>query len=123
MLTVWPNRTKLYDEGRCLYYGVPFNDEQVEALSNEPNQFKKEKMIREWRDEYLKSLNQSSEDLQKEADELEEIKNKILALDPQATFKSDNIETLKKRLEKLEKKSAGTDDQNTDSEDPAQGAE
>ena len=80
-------------------------------------------MIREWRDEYLKSLNQSSEDLQKEADELEEIKNKILALDPQATFKSDNIETLKKRLEKLEKKSAGTDDQNTDPEDPAQGAE
>ena len=80
-------------------------------------------MIREWRNEYLKSLNQSSEDLQKEADELEEIKNKILALDPQATFKSDNIETLKKRLEKLEKKSAGTDDQNTDPEDPAQGAE
>ncbi len=123
MLTVWPNRTKLYDEGRCLYYGVPFNDEQVEALSNEPNQFKKEKMIREWRDEYLKSLNQSSEDLQKEADELEEIKNKILALDPQATFKSNNIETLKKRLEKLEKESAGTDDQNIDPEDPAQGAE
>lgn len=80
-------------------------------------------MIREWRDEYLKSLNQSSEDLQKEADELEEIKNKILTLDPQATFKSNNIETLKKRLEKLEKESAGTDDQNTDPEDPAQGAE
>lgn len=80
-------------------------------------------MIREWRDEYLKSLNQSSEDLQKEADELEEIKNKILALDPQATFKSNNIETLKKRLEKLEKESAGTDDQNADPEDPAQGAE
>lgn len=80
-------------------------------------------MIREWRNEYLKSLNQSSEDLQKEADELEEIKNKILALDPQATFKSNNIEALKKRLEKLEKKSAGTDDQNTDPEDPAQGAE
>lgn len=80
-------------------------------------------MIREWRDEYLKSLNQSSEDLQKEADELEEIKNKILALDPQATFKSNNIETLKKRLEKLEKESAGTDDQNIDPEDPAQGAE
>lgn len=80
-------------------------------------------MIREWRDEYLQSLNQSSEDLQKEADELEEIKNKILALDPQATFKSNNIETLKKRLEKLEKESAGTDDQNADPEDPAQGAE
>ena len=80
-------------------------------------------MIREWRDEYLKSLNQSSEDLQKEADELEEIKNKILALDPQATFKSNNIETLKKRLEKLEKESAGTDDQNIDPQDPAQGAE
>ena len=80
-------------------------------------------MIREWRNEYLKSLNQSSEDLQKEADELEEIKNKILALDPQAIFKSNNIETLKKRLEKLEKESAGTDDQNADPEDPAQGAE
>ena len=50
----WPDWNKLYANGQCLYYGVPFSDEQWAKLDTAKTKAEKDSLIRKWREEYLK---------------------------------------------------------------------
>ena len=52
-MLVWPDWNKLYAKGQCLYYWVPFSDEQWAELNAQTSEAKKEELIRKWREEYL----------------------------------------------------------------------
>ena len=54
MMLTWPDWNKLYSKGQCLYYWVPFSDEQWAKLDATKTQAEKDSLIREWREEYLK---------------------------------------------------------------------
>ena len=52
----WPDWNKLYANGQCLYFGVPFSDEQWKAIDGAKNESEKNELIRKFREEYLKSI-------------------------------------------------------------------
>lgn len=54
MMLTWPDWNKLYAKGQCLYYGVPFSDEQWAELDTAKTKAEKDSLIRKWREEYLK---------------------------------------------------------------------
>lgn len=54
MMLTWPDWNKLYAKGQCLYYGVPFSDEQWAKLDTAKTKAEKDSLIRKWREEYLK---------------------------------------------------------------------
>lgn len=55
-MLVWPDWNKLYAKWQCLYFWVPFNDEQWSKLNACKTQVEKDKLIREWREEYMKNV-------------------------------------------------------------------
>ncbi|PZM87355.1 MAG: hypothetical protein DLD55_01755 [candidate division SR1 bacterium] len=112
MLPIGPNWQKLYDEGKCLYYGVPFNDEQMEELDAATSQLKREALIRKWRKEYQNQQAGSSEEIEDENNRIEELKRQILELDPKAVFRNPSIKSLEERLKRL---GGGEEDETKDS--------
>lgn len=54
MMLTWPDWNKLYAKWQCLYYGVPFSDEQWAKLDTAKTKAEKDSLIRKWREEYLK---------------------------------------------------------------------
>jgi len=55
-MLVWPDWNKLYAKWQCLYFWVPFTDEQWSKLNACKTQVEKDKLIREWREEYMKNV-------------------------------------------------------------------
>ena len=53
-MLMWPDWNKLYANGQCLYFGVPFSDEQWNQLNAAKSQSDKDALVRKWREEYLK---------------------------------------------------------------------
>ena len=53
-MLMWPDWNKLYANGQCLYFGVPFSDEQWQQLNDAKAQSDKDALVRKWREEYLK---------------------------------------------------------------------
>ena len=73
----WPDWNKLYANGQCLYFWVPFSDEQWKAIDGAKNESDKNDLIRKFREEYLKGRDIVTWELKKEvkeekAEELEE---------------------------------------------------
>lgn len=82
-------------------YGVPFTDEQAEMLAQANTLQKKEALIRKWRQEYKNASQVSNATIKSDAERIEELKAKILELDPRATFRNPSIKSLEERLQKL----------------------
>ena len=51
----WPDWNKLYANWQCLYFWVPFTDEQWGQLEK-ANESEKAELIRAWRENYLKNV-------------------------------------------------------------------
>lgn len=49
----WPDWNKLYANWQCLYFWVPFSDEQWKAIDWAANDAEKNELIRKFREEYL----------------------------------------------------------------------
>lgn len=49
----WPDWNKLYANWQCLYFWVPFSDEQWKAIDWAKNDSEKNELIRKFREEYL----------------------------------------------------------------------
>lgn len=76
-MLAWPDWAKLYGEWNCLYYGVPFSDEQWKILDNAKSPAEREELLRKMRDEYMKTIDIATGELKKPAEnpvEKEEIK-------------------------------------------------
>ena len=41
----WPDWNKLYANGQCLYFGVPFSDEQWKAIDGAKTESEKNELI------------------------------------------------------------------------------
>lgn len=51
----WPDWNKLYAKWQCLYFGVPFSDDQWDELNKAKSEDKRNELIRKWREDYLKN--------------------------------------------------------------------
>ncbi len=71
-MLMWPDWNKLYANGQCLYFGVPFSDEQWEQLNKAKTQADKDELIRSWREEYLKGRDVVTWELKKPEEKAEE---------------------------------------------------
>jgi len=71
-MLMWPDWNKLYANGQCLYFGVPFSDEQWEQLNKAKAQADKDELIRGWREEYLKGRDIVTWELKKPEEKAEE---------------------------------------------------
>lgn len=69
MILTWPDWNKLYAKWQCLYYGVPFSDEQWAKLDTAKTKAEKDSLIRKWREEYLKDRDIVTGELKKPAKE------------------------------------------------------
>ena len=49
----WPDWNKLYANWQCLYFWVPFSDEQWKAIDWAKSDSEKNELIRKFREEYL----------------------------------------------------------------------
>ena len=67
-MLMWPDWNKLYANWQCLYFWVPFSDEQRKLL-NQANEVKKNELIRKWREEYLSNRDVITGELKKPAKE------------------------------------------------------
>ena len=65
----WPDWNKLYANGQCLYFWVPFSDEQWDAINWATNESDKNELIRKFREEYLKDRDVVTWELKKPAKE------------------------------------------------------
>lgn len=65
-MLAWPDWNKLYAEGNCLYYGVAFSDEQWAKLEKAENPADREKLVREFREEFMKNRDLATGELKKE---------------------------------------------------------
>jgi hypothetical protein len=54
-MLVWPDWNTLYAQWNCLYYGVPFTDDQWKQLDAAANKAAREKLVREFREDYMKN--------------------------------------------------------------------
>lgn len=59
-MLIWPDWNKLYANGQCLYFWVPFTDDQWNQLNAAKSQADKDVLIRKWREEYLKTIDQAT---------------------------------------------------------------
>ena len=64
----WPDWNKLYANWQCLYFWVPFSDEQWQALDNAANESDKNDLVRKFREEYLKDRDIVTGELKKPAE-------------------------------------------------------
>ena len=64
----WPDWNKLYANWQCLYFWVPFSDEQWKAIDWAKNESEKNEIIRKYREEYLANRDVVTWELKKPAD-------------------------------------------------------
>ena len=76
-MLAWPDWAKLYAEGNCLYYGVPFSDEQWAALDAAKSPAEREELLRKMRDEYMKTIDIATGELKK-PEVKEEVKEEVV---------------------------------------------
>lgn len=91
MMLTWPDWNKLYAKGQCLYYGVPFSDEQWAELDTAKTKAEKDSLIRKWREEYLKDRDIVTWELKKP----EEVEEVATAEDATETAEEESIEDVK----------------------------
>jgi len=91
MMLTWPDWNKLYAKGQCLYYGVPFSDEQWAKLDTAKTKAEKDSLIRKWREEYLKDRDIVTGELKKP----EEVEEVATAEDATETAEEESIEDVK----------------------------
>ena len=65
----WPDWNKLYANWQCLYFWVPFSDEQWEAINKAANTADKNELIRKFREEYLANRDIVTWELKKPVEE------------------------------------------------------
>ena len=73
-MLAWPDWAKLYGEWNCLYYGVPFSDEQWKILDNAKSPAEREELLRKMREDYMKDRDLATGELIKKPAEKEEVK-------------------------------------------------
>ena len=73
-MLAWPDWAKLYGEWNCLYYGVPFSDEQWKILDNAKSPAEREELLRKMREDYMKDRDLATGELIKKPEEKEEVK-------------------------------------------------
>jgi len=73
-MLAWPDWAKLYGEGNCLYYGVPFSDEQWKILDAAKSPAEREELLRKMREDYMKDRDLATGELIKKPVEKEEVK-------------------------------------------------
>jgi hypothetical protein len=75
----WPDWNKLYANWQCLYFWVPFSDEQWKAIDWATNDADKNELIRKFREEYLKGRDIVTWELKKPVEEkkVEETKEDV----------------------------------------------
>lgn len=64
-MLAWPDWSKLYGEGNCLYYGVPFSDEQWKILDNAKSPAEREELLRKMREDYMKNIDIATGEVKK----------------------------------------------------------
>lgn len=72
----WPDWNKLYANWQCLYFWVPFSDEQWKALDNAANESDRNDLVRKFREEYLKNVDTVTGKIKKE------VKEEVIQEDP-----------------------------------------
>ena len=77
MMLTWPDWNKLYAKWQCLYYGVPFSDEQWAKLDTAKTKAEKDSLIRKWREEYLKDRDIVTGELKKPEETTEEATEEV----------------------------------------------
>lgn len=75
-MLAWPDWAKLYGEWNCLYYGVPFSDEQWKILDNAKSPAEREELLRKMREDYMKNIDIATGELKKPAAK-EEVKEEV----------------------------------------------
>ena len=70
-MLMWPDWNKLYANGQCLYFGVPFSDDQWAEL-NKASDAEKKELIRKWREAYLSNRDVVTWELKKPEEKAEE---------------------------------------------------
>lgn len=88
-MLAWPDWNKLYAEGNCLYYGVAFSDEQWAKLEKAENPADREKLVREFREEFMKNRDLATGELKSELTTEENVK-----IEPE-TVEEESIEDVK----------------------------
>jgi len=73
-MLAWPDWAKLYGEWNCLYYGVPFSDEQWKILDNAKSPAEREELLRKMREDYMKDRDLATGELIKKPEVKEEVK-------------------------------------------------
>ena len=77
-MQTWPDWNKLYAKGQCLYYWVPFSDEQWAALMMSKNEADRDALVRKYREEYMANRDVLTGELKKpveeKVEEVEEVK-------------------------------------------------
>ena len=70
-MLAWPDWNKLYADWNCLYYGVPFSDEQWEKINKAESVADREQLVRNFREEYMKNRDLATGELKKEPEKVE----------------------------------------------------
>lgn len=85
-MLAWPDWAKLYGEWNCLYYGVPFSDEQWKILDNAKSPAEREELLRKMREDYMKDRDLATGELKKEEkpvkEEVKEVEESIEDVKP-----------------------------------------
>lgn len=71
-MLIWPDWNKLYADWNCLYYWVPFSDEQWRELDKMTNTADRENLVRKFREEYMKNRDLATGKLKEETPVVEE---------------------------------------------------
>ena len=88
-MLAWPDWNKLYAEWNCLYYGVAFSDEQWAKLEKAESKEDREKLVREFREEFMKNRDLATGELKSELTTEENVK-----IEPE-TVEEETIEDVK----------------------------
>lgn len=88
-MLAWPDWNKLYAEWNCLYYGVAFSDEQWAKLEKAESPADREKLVREFREEFMKNRDLATGELKSELTTEENVK-----IEPE-TVEEESIEDVK----------------------------
>lgn len=70
-MLAWPDWNKLYADWNCLYYWVPFTDEQRKELNKATNPADRENLVRKFREEYMKDRDLATGKLKVEPENIE----------------------------------------------------
>lgn len=76
-MLMWPDWNKLYAKWDCLYFGVPFSDEQWVALNGAKSPTDREALVRKFREEYMKDRDIVTWELKKPEEKVEEPKEEV----------------------------------------------